>query len=575
MTKPMTTIKTLAIMLLLIAASIFCENQAILAQNPDCNNALANLEMRANNVRANISNSGTLFLNPTSFAAGYEVPRGSGKHSIYSMGLWIGAKDFGGNLKLAAATYNVEGRDFWAGPIDETQPMGGLSTDVCNDYDRLFNVKAFDINKFRADLAAAGGILPTSSIPNSILQWPARNNLHFDSFNLPLNKDLAPFWDADGDNNYDPTKGDYPVLDSNVSEIYPTEMTWWIMNDIGNEHTSSGGAALGMEISCLAYSYASGTEAVNNATFYNYKIRAAQNVFRDLYVGLFVDSDLGQFDDDYLGSIPELNTGFFYNGDSFDSEYGNTPPLVGVRFLNGLKNDAGEDLGMTSFMYMETNDGVRGYPGEAMDYYQYMQGFWKDGTPLTKGGNGYGGSETTSFAYDGDPANSTEWSECSTNSVPSDRRFVMSSGPVDLNVGKTQEINVAIYWTRPQNAYPCPSSDHLELVIDEVESLVDAVDVPEIVVQKSNITAYPNPFSKSIALQYSLPQTSKVSAKIYTVTGMLVANLVEGETQSAGQHELQWDGRNAEGVTVPFGTYFCQLQIGSQLVTEKVVYLRE
>ncbi|MEZ4887897.1 MAG: FlgD immunoglobulin-like domain containing protein [Chitinophagales bacterium] len=571
----MTTLKTLVILLLLMMASTFCRNQQLSAQTADCNSPLSNLEMRSNNVNARIYNSGSLFFDPISFASGYEVPKGSGKHSMYSIGLWIGAKDLGGNLKLAASTYSVEGSDFWAGPIDETQAMGGLNTDVCNDYDQLFHVKSFDINKFRADLADAGGTLPASSIPTDVLRWPARNNPHFDSFTLPANKDLAPFWDADGDKIYDPTKGDYPVLDSNISDFYPTEMTWWIMNDIGNEHTFSGTEPLGVEVSCLAYSFASTTEAVNNTTFYKYKIRAAQNSFRDFYVGLYVDSDLGQYDDDYLGSIPELNTGFFYNADSFDGDYGNTPPLIGVRFLNGLTNEIGEDLGMTSLLYMELNEGIRGFPTQPIGFYRYLQGLWNDGTPLTKGGNGYGGTEATRFAYDGDPSNPTEWSECSVNSVPSDRRFVMSSGPVDLQVGKTQEINVAIYWTRPQNAYPCPSTGHLQLAIDAVESLSNTVDVPTVSLQNKSITAYPNPFSESISLQYTLPQASKVSAKIYNTAGMLVAHLAAEENQSAGQHQLQWDGRNRQGLSVPFGTYFCQLQIGNQVVTEKVVYLKE
>ncbi len=389
------------------------------------------------------------------------------------------------------------------------------------------------------------------------------------------NKDLAPFWDSDGDDIYDPTKGDYPVLDSNLSGVYPADMTWWIMNDVGNFHGSSEGEALGIEVSGLAYSFVSAVDAVNNTTFYKYKIRAAQNTFKDLYVGLHIDADLGQFDDDYVGCIPELNTGFFYNGDSFDGIYEDTPPLVGVRFLKGLTTDSGEDLGMTSFMSIELNSGARGYPEEPIHYYQYMQGLWKDGTPLTRGGNGYGGSEVTTFAYDGDPSNPTEWSECSANLSPYERKFVMSSGPVDLKVGEIQEIDFAIYWTRPQNAYPCPSSGYLELAIQEAEFLANTVDVSDFSVQKADIRAFPNPFSESITVQYSLPKVSKVSAKIYNAVGMWVANLVVEENQSTGEHKLQWNGKNTEGLNVPFGTYFCQLQIGNQLVTEKLLYLKE
>ena len=503
----MTTIKTKTIVLLFVLFSFFLGNPIGFAQTPDCNSPTAKYSMRSNNVDASIYNIGSLFIDPVSLSSGYEIPKGSGNHSMYTIGLWMGARDSGGNLKFAAATYGVNGNDFWAGPIDETQPMGGLTPDICSQYDRLFSVTGSDINKFKADVEANGTPFPSTLIPTSILRWPARNTAYFQDFNLPINRDLAPFWDADGDNVYDPTKGDYPVIDSSLPDFIPTEMTWWIMNDIGGEHDLSGGESLGAEISCLAYSFTSGVEAVNNTTFYKYKIRAAQRTFRDFYVGLYVDSDLGQFDDDYLGCIPELNTGFFYNADSFDGSYGSTPPLIGVRFLNGLVNNAGEDLGMSSFIDMELNDGPRGFPSEPIGFYRYLQGIWNDGTPLTKGGNGYGGSEVTTFAYDGDPSNPAEWSECSVNNVPFDRRFVMSSGPVELKVSQTQEIDFAIYWTRPQNAYPCPSSGHLQLVIDEVESLSNTiVNIPAVLKENIEISVFSQSFLR--VYQSSIPPTS-------------------------------------------------------------------
>ncbi len=172
---------------LLTLFGFFGSSQKLSAQTPECNSPVSQYEMRANNVGAKIANGGVLFLEPNSFNSGYEVPKGSGKHSVYAAGLWIGAKDLGGNLKLAAATYNTVGKDFWSGPIDETQVMGGLTPEICDDYDRLFNVKGFEINQFRADLAAAGGTLEPNSIPISILRWPARNNPHFDLFDLVPN----------------------------------------------------------------------------------------------------------------------------------------------------------------------------------------------------------------------------------------------------------------------------------------------------------------------------------------------------------------------------------------------------
>jgi hypothetical protein len=74
-----------------------------------------------------------------------------------------------------------------------------------------------------------------------------------------------------------------------------------------------------------------------------------------------------------------------------------------------------------------------------------MLGYWKDGSPLTCGGNGYGGSTSTKFAY---PSNTyangscgvSSWNESGTGS---DKRFVMSSGPYLSLPGAVEELEYA------------------------------------------------------------------------------------------------------------------------------------
>ncbi|MEZ4887898.1 MAG: ASPIC/UnbV domain-containing protein [Chitinophagales bacterium] len=89
------------------------------------------------------------------------------------------------------------------------------------------------------------------------------------------------------------------------------------------------------------------------------------------------------------------------------------------------------------------------------------------------------------------------------------------------------------------------------------------------------VQTFPNPFSQNLTIQYQLPNTANVSAKIYNAAGILVADLLTSKEQSAGQHELQWNGKNAKGLSVPFGTYFCQLQVENRLVVQKIVYIRD
>ena len=89
------------------------------------------------------------------------------------------------------------------------------------------------------------------------------------------------------------------------------------------------------------------------------------------------------------------------------------------------------------------------------------------------------------------------------------------------------------------------------------------------------VRTFPNPFSQSVTLQYQLPHNSQVSAAVYNAAGILVANLLSQEEQVAGLHQLEWDSKNTQGMEVPFGTYFCQLQIENQVITQKIVYIRE
>ena len=62
--------------------------------------------------------------------AHYEVPKDSGKHSIFAHEHWFGGVDDGGTLRFAAMTYRQGGNDLWAGPCSN-QSVHGTSTFNC------------------------------------------------------------------------------------------------------------------------------------------------------------------------------------------------------------------------------------------------------------------------------------------------------------------------------------------------------------------------------------------------------------------------------------------------------------
>jgi len=393
----------------------------------DCSQATALTELNINNVRTALMTGGDMWWdlsNPR-----YEVPKvepGSGieaAHAIFAGALWIGGFDALGQLKVAAQTYRQGGNDFYPGPLDFN---GETDADQCSEFDKFWEVKGFDINQYIAAYAAAGGEISEADVPTSVLLWPGRNNdfaiAEFDG-DFPLNKDLAPFWDANNDDEYNPLDGDYPVIDPDVEGVFADQMIWWVFNDKGNAHTETGGEAIGLEIRGLAFAFATNDE-VNNMTFYKYVVENNSSVALDsTFFAQWVDPDLGQYDNDYVGCDTTTSMGIVYNGTEEDTgagSYGTELPMLGVDFFQGPKkpivNAEGEtefiELGMSSFLFYNNDFSVTGNPETVSHYYGYMAGQWKDGEPFTFGGNGKGGTDVFPYMFPDDPLNPNGWSEC-------------------------------------------------------------------------------------------------------------------------------------------------------------------
>ena len=104
---------------------------------------------------------------------------------------------------------------------------------------------------------------------------------------------------------------------------------WWVFNDKGNIHTETQGVALGLEVRAQAYAFKR-LNALDNMTFYNYQMINRSNIqINDMYFGQWVDSDLGNAVDDYVGCDVMRGIGYCYNGDDNDDGpggYGMNPP---------------------------------------------------------------------------------------------------------------------------------------------------------------------------------------------------------------------------------------------------------
>jgi beta-glucanase (GH16 family) len=85
---------------------------------------------------------------------------------------------------------------------------------------------------------------------------------------------------------------------------------------------------------------------------------------------------------------------------------------------------------------------------------------------------------------------------------------------------------------------------------------------------------YPNPFRSETTIRYVLREPAIVSLAVYDVTGRHVQTLVAAERNSAGPHEVVWNGRDATGQVVAGGIYFSVLDTGGRSQTSRMVLLK-
>lgn len=511
----------------------------VATKSAGCVPATAHMDLDINNVRARINTGGDMWWDLQGEPR-YEVPKGSGKMSMFSASLWIGGVDVNGQLKLAALRYRQVGNDFWPGPLT-TDGSASITPDVCVEYDRHFPMTRQMVNMHIA-WHTDPDAFPEYEIPREILEWPAHGDVsRGQSFYL------APFYSPNGNAVYTPEDGDYPYYDIDnelchsriptaegigilADQVIKGDQTlWWVFNDKGNIHTETQGDAIGMEIRAQAFGFATNDE-VNNMTFYSYEI-INRSTFRltETYFSQWVDPDLGDPYDDYVGCDVLRGLGYCYNGREIDGDgaphhYGVQPPAIGVKFFqgpyidpDGLDNprydDAGnlicdvginglnfgdgiidnERFGMRRFVYHNNTGGglaeAQTDPRIAIEYYNYLRGIWKDNTRMLYGGNAHANSGAygpeADFMFPGDtdpcfwgtggmpPNGDIYWTEETAGNQPYDRRFMQSAGPFTLEPGAVNYITVGIVWARASTGGPFASVELLRTVSDKAQSLFD------------------------------------------------------------------------------------------------------
>lgn len=423
-----------------------------------------------------MNSNGTMFLDDGNdgYFIGPNVAGADKAATIFVGNLWMGGLDPAGNLKVSANQYNqVNQSSYKPGPLD--QNTGQAFDDLADLFDRVWSVNRTDILALQEDFLDGTIDMP---IPKDILEWPASGSPFFEG--VFDNQFCAPFYDNNSDGVYDPLTGDYPVL-GNFDGIFPDQMLFAVFNDLQpNSNIQATGLRTEIHLTMYAFNCVD-NEAMNHSVFTRHKVinRGVEDL-RDFRLGLFIDGDLGCHTDDYIGCDPANQLFYNYNQDPVDGNPGNScdggidpfqteVPVQSTRFLNQ------EMSKYIAFL----NPGVGGPlpqtadPQTAPEFYNYLNGVWRDGTPLTVGGTGYNPNsmDETSFIFPGNPNESAEWSMLEENIGSGDWRSLATLAIDNFSPGSILVLDAVHTLNRAEGL------DHVENVNFAIDQSINIQNI--------------------------------------------------------------------------------------------------
>jgi len=486
-----------------------------------------------NNIKATIDKD-VLFVDPSRHGKGFESPKVNGVNSIYGTNIWISGLHNGSahsNIRTYGSTYGIYAGN--SGPVSNISHTDSLFN---TKWDRVWKVSNHQIDWHKNHWNDIN-YQPVQAL----LDWPAHGNIvNGEAVNL------APFYDHNNDQLYDPYDGDYPLIKGD-------EAIYFIYNDGYSEISLHPMMA---EVHGMAYAFGCDDSALANTVFVDYKIYNRSNkTYYSTQVGMWSDIDLGNANDDYVECDVDRSMFFVFNANDYEQEYKDHPGAQAVLLLKGAKQDDdgidnavgiganetingvgfgdgivdNEHWGMEYFQYyVNTAGSVLSDPQTEWEYNNYLNGKWKDGSSIVHGGNGHLSSVPpnpvqTKFMF---PNNSDSqnygtngtsvpvWNDPLTQ-VSGDRRGVASTGPVTFAPGDVIELTYAFVLGRDYHVTGAQAGvDAMLERVDSVRSYFDQEKLtpcgfPLSIAEedaKTGIKIYPNPTRNLVYVSLEKPE---------------------------------------------------------------------
>jgi len=349
--------------------------------------ANSDIWINANRMNGVFRNNGTWMYDNVVGDWGLEWPKGSGLSPIFAAGQYVGAM-VDGEPRIAGVQHSAT--EFQAG---EVLAPGVAANKNAAEY------KWYELR------------------PGGVGDWA----------NWPVDQG-APL-DADGN-----------------PKLIGDQTAFCVFNDLA-DHTEYGTKKLSVEIRQLVWAF-NRADAMGDMIFVKWQlINKSAYDWEDTYFVIWSDPDLGDAGDDLVGCDTTLGLGYCYNAVDNDQNYGTAPPAAGIDFFQGpIIDEVGSTvtlpdgtvlqdkkmLKMTSFIFYNNDDSPQGNPQSGGDVWNYMRGYWRDGSPIVDdGANGTGAYPTypkCPFMFTGDPETDQGWMD----SNEADRRFMMTTGPFSM-----------------------------------------------------------------------------------------------------------------------------------------------
>ena len=418
--------------------------------------------MNINNISMWASDDGMMEQNPKDQTPGVSFPRGM--TTVVSKGgiVW-GGKVMDGNsqiIRVGGQTYRsgtTPGRIIAPGVAEGAGNPGVRIYRIRRDWDKADLLKDasefFDISEF--DVTEQDVQALRDQYKKDWLEWPWQKG--------------APYYERNGIPGYQPNpSGVYDSTGDEPGLGEADQVLWYCSNDLNSisTHALYGCMPVGieMQVTCWAYNH---FEKLKNVLFQRYRLiykgtgtTPFSSSIDSMYLAKWVDSDIGNYSDDYAGCDINRNLGYGYNAHQEDDEFTKfrlTPAVVGYTLLQGPRVpksgssakwnlsdiDGYENLPMTTFTYF--NNGLRlndydlgSYVG-AQGWYNLMRGFkHKPISPPACLIDNFT-NQCTHYDLSGDPQLFHGWIDGQPDSA-GDRRFALISGPFSMSPGDTQEV---------------------------------------------------------------------------------------------------------------------------------------